>query len=204
MLQRVRFFLSIAVLFASASVTSADWWFWPPETEIAPTCPFENESIKATFSGDWPDTCVPETCEYEIDGGEIRVGLTTYPDHGCGDAITPYSLTAEIGPLVADDYTMIAAWFVYSKGKRTQQSDYEKVATFTVLADAARGDINCDARIDFADIDPFVLVLTDPDAYAQQYPCCRSRFADINQDGRVDFDDIDGFVQCLIDGGCEH
>jgi hypothetical protein len=66
-----------------------------------------------------------------------------------------------------------------------------------------RGDLNCDADVNFDDIDPFVLALTDPDEYNAQYgETCDIKCADINADGIVDFDDIDPFVECLISGGC--
>jgi hypothetical protein len=47
------------------------------------------------------------------------------------------------------------------------------------------------------DIDPFVLALTDPAAYAQQFPDCDRNAADANQDARIDNFDIDPFVILL-------
>ncbi len=70
----------------------------------------------------------------------------------------------------------------------------------TVNAEAfwyPRGDVNCDRAVDFGDINPFVLALTNPVAYAQAYPDCRLALADINGDGRVDFGDINPFVRLL-------
>ncbi len=62
-------------------------------------------------------------------------------------------------------------------------------------------DTNCDGRIDFFDIDPFLLALFDETGYAAAYPDCWHITADVNRDGRVDFFDIDPFVNCLF-GGC--
>jgi outer membrane protein assembly factor BamB len=59
-------------------------------------------------------------------------------------------------------------------------------------------DMNCDARIDFDDIDAFVLALIDEAAYNVAYPDCDAEHADVNRDGRRDFDDIDAFVEELI------
>jgi hypothetical protein len=59
------------------------------------------------------------------------------------------------------------------------------------------GDLNCDGTVSFGDINPFVLTLTNPTAYAQQYPDCDIRGADINGDGVVDFGDINPFVELL-------
>jgi len=59
------------------------------------------------------------------------------------------------------------------------------------------GDMNCDGKVDNFDIDPFVLALTDPNAYQIKYPNCNYTNADINGDGKVDNFDIDPFVQML-------
>ncbi len=64
-----------------------------------------------------------------------------------------------------------------------------------------RGDVNCDGLIDFADINPFVLALSDPAAYGREYPNCSIMLADVNADGLVNFDDINPFA-ALITGGC--
>jgi len=61
----------------------------------------------------------------------------------------------------------------------------------------ARGDLNCDARIDFADINPFVLALTNPTGYQAAYPGCDIINGDINRDGKVNFADINPFVRLL-------
>ncbi len=60
-----------------------------------------------------------------------------------------------------------------------------------------RGDLNCDGNVDFGDINPFVLALTNPAGYAAQYPNCDRLNADINGDGVVDFGDINPFVRLL-------
>jgi 1,4-alpha-glucan branching enzyme len=67
-------------------------------------------------------------------------------------------------------------------------------------APSLRGDINCDGVVDFGDINPFVLALSNPTAYAQTYPCCPLASRDINQDGAFDFGDINPFVS-LLSGG---
>ena len=59
------------------------------------------------------------------------------------------------------------------------------------------GDLNCDGTVDFGDINPFVLALTNPGVYATTYPDCDILNGDINGDGSVDFGDINPFVQLL-------
>ncbi|MCG3125512.1 MAG: hypothetical protein CHACPFDD_00335 [Phycisphaerae bacterium] len=62
-------------------------------------------------------------------------------------------------------------------------------------------DLNCDGQADGFDIDPFVLLLTDPQAYASAFPGCDPICTgDANCDGVVDGFDIDAFVACIGGG----
>jgi hypothetical protein len=61
-----------------------------------------------------------------------------------------------------------------------------------------RGDMNCNGIIDFFDIDPFLLELFTPAAYASAYPQCDPSNADLSLDGTVDFFDIDPFLDVLF------
>ena len=65
------------------------------------------------------------------------------------------------------------------------------------------GDLDCDGDVDSFDIDPFVLAVTDPIAYGQQFPDCDYLLGDLDCDGDVDAFDIDPFVVCLTTGVCE-
>jgi hypothetical protein len=60
-----------------------------------------------------------------------------------------------------------------------------------------RGDVNCDGVVDFGDINPFVLLLSDRAAWAGMYPDCLASNGDINLDGVADFGDINPFVALL-------
>ncbi len=60
-----------------------------------------------------------------------------------------------------------------------------------------KGDLNNDGQINFDDIDPFVLALSDPVAYRQLYGFPPEIAGDANCDGAVNFDDIDPFVELL-------
>jgi hypothetical protein len=64
------------------------------------------------------------------------------------------------------------------------------------------GDMNCDGRVDFDDIECFVLALISRTAYYAHHPDCNYDNGDINGDGAVDFNDVDGLVQCLVSGVC--
>jgi len=56
------------------------------------------------------------------------------------------------------------------------------------------GDVDCDGTLDFEDINPFVLALSNPAAYADAFPGCPLENRDINGDGQCDFADINPFV----------
>jgi hypothetical protein len=62
------------------------------------------------------------------------------------------------------------------------------------------GDVNCDGTVDFGDINPFVLALSDPAQYEVNYPGCPLENRDINGDGACDFGDINPFVAVLTGG----
>jgi hypothetical protein len=59
------------------------------------------------------------------------------------------------------------------------------------------GDMNFDGRVNFGDINPFVLALSDPGGYDAAYPCGNIMDADVNADGQVSFGDINPFVALL-------
>lgn len=60
------------------------------------------------------------------------------------------------------------------------------------------GDINCDGLVDFGDINPFVLYLSDFAAWQAAYAGCPATNGDINGDGLYpSFDDINPFVALL-------
>jgi hypothetical protein len=86
----------------------------------------------------------------------------------------------------------------YRDGWRMLSGDY--VFRTVCSAGFPRGDVNCDGVVNGYDIDPFVLALTDPDAYAEAFPDCDIRLADVNDDGVVNGYDIDPFVMLLVGG----
>jgi probable HAF family extracellular repeat protein len=104
------------------------------------------------------------------------------------------------------EWKLHAAYGISSDGRTiagtSHNSDGEAEAFLAHLGTIRLGDVNCDESIDFDDIDPFVLILTDPDEYRRRFPDCDAGLGDVNRDEVVDFNDIDGFVCCLIEGSC--
>jgi hypothetical protein len=63
------------------------------------------------------------------------------------------------------------------------------------------GDTSGDGQINFADLAPFVMALTDPSGYDAEFPALdRQRRSDINGDGACNFADLGPFVN-LFTGG---
>lgn len=60
------------------------------------------------------------------------------------------------------------------------------------------GDLDCSGLVNFGDINPFVLALTNPATYTDVYPSCSILNADINGDGVANFEDINPFVERIV------
>ncbi len=60
------------------------------------------------------------------------------------------------------------------------------------------GDMNLDGVVDTGDVAPFVLALTDRQAYIDQYGIDPTPIGDINGDGAFDTGDVAPFVQMLV------
>ncbi len=76
-------------------------------------------------------------------------------------------------------------------------TDADYALVVTGVARRTLGDMDCDGDVDFDDINPLVLAISDPVAYAAAFPDCAYELGDIDGDGDVDFDDINGFVALL-------
>jgi hypothetical protein len=64
-------------------------------------------------------------------------------------------------------------------------------------AGARPGDMDMDGDVDFDDIDPLVLGLNNPAAYAKAFTVPATLHGDLDGDGDLDFDDIGAFVDLL-------
>jgi hypothetical protein len=146
---------------------------------------FGGSPVGATYADGqyWDDTA------YRIPAGATRADVTVYYQ----------STRRELIEFLRDEnrtngkgQELYDLWNDYGK------SPPETMATMSVgLTPPLRGDLNCDARIDAFDIEPFIAALLDPVGYAGAYPTCSAELADINSDGAVDAFDIDPFVGLL-------
>ncbi len=101
------------------------------------------------------------------------------------------------------NYAAVAAdpvWFTIRNEHDLQPDDPNDGANLDLFLALAvlPGDMNCDGVVNAFDIDPFVLALTDPAAYAAAYPTCDVLHGDVNGDGMLNAFDIDPFVELLI------
>lgn len=87
-------------------------------------------------------------------------------------------------------------WQIFSSGALdSNMAPMLRMVVKTVVL----GDANGDGFFDFGDIEPFVLALQDPDAFADQYPNVNPDVVlDFDGDGVFSFGDIEGFVNALL------
>ncbi len=90
-----------------------------------------------------------------------------------------------------------AAWSINDQGRIAGVGQHLGQPRAFLLTPLVTGDLNCDGAVNAFDIDPFVLALTDPAAYAAAFATCGVMAADVNGDGVVNAFDIDPFVALL-------
>lgn len=89
------FFLAAAIGPAAAAV-ELPWWL----DSITITPPGQSGLGAVTLSGTWIDTGAPDAIGHSVVGGQLHLSVSA-PDLGVptGDALTPWTLTEEFGPL---------------------------------------------------------------------------------------------------------
>lgn len=80
----------------------------------------------------------------------------------------------------------------------TDMGAYEYGADFEYATSLCPADVNCDGRVDFNDINPMILALTNPTKYVQTYPDCPLLNADTDNNGQVDVQDATLFVRLIV------
>ncbi|MGE0478849.1 MAG: beta strand repeat-containing protein [Phycisphaerae bacterium] len=130
-----------------------------------------------------------------LNGGTLRISLINGYVPQLGDAFGVMLFDSRTGTFAALDAPCLRPL-----GLKFQMVHNATNLIVQVVADSAIGDMNCDCALNNFDIDPFVLAITNPAAYAAAFPGCDVNLADINGDGRVDNFDIDPFVALLTGG----
>jgi hypothetical protein len=134
-----------------------------------------------------------------------------YSRNGFKQAATSQDVT-----LVKGQWAKIERTFTFDSTSWANQDDIKIIAWAQTTASAAPaevynaaqmtwpfppdvpGDANCDGVVNNFDINAFVLALTNPTSYLQQYGCPVN--ADVNGDGAIDNFDINAFVDVLSGG----
>ena len=109
----------------------------------------------------------------------------------------PFDFT--VAPYADDGFNLISVPLAYDDDGTVWiawRGDADEL--ITTLRPLEQGDTNCDGVLNFFDIDPFILALTDPSGYAAAYPECDQMLADIDGNGTVNNFDIDPFVAVLV------
>jgi hypothetical protein len=158
----------------------------------------------------------------QIGGGQNTFGEALAPGTGIGESADVQGGVGQGGPIVVATGTFSAPGETGQYTFRLEEGlanvitelnpppDFSPVTAATVDLSGGTimftvgaflpGDTNCDGAVNGFDIDPFVLALTDPAAYAAQFPECDLSTADVNGDGTVNGFDIDPFVALLTGG----
>jgi hypothetical protein len=145
--------------------------------------------IHGTSTNDYDRLSVQGTANL---AGELDVRLTSGFVPNVGDSFWPVGYSAHTGqfnPVYLPTLPAGRYWRVR----------YEPLGVKLEVVDQQfeTGDLNCDGAVNFDDINPFVLALSDPAGYAMAYPNCDIMNADCDDNGVVNFDDINAFVALL-------
>ncbi len=116
----------------------------------------------------------PGTYNAIVANGPVRLEITPSP---------------AVGAICAESFVRVTVTHQTDSAKST---DVNGNGTLDECEDL--GDLDCSGSVSVADINAFVLALTDPGAYTKQFPECDPLRADANGDGQLSVADINGFV----------
>ncbi len=126
----------------------------------------------------------PAHLAFHPDSGNLLVTETVFPGQGTMDQVLEFTPAgALVGPFAAMPALQNPGAMLFVAGEPA----------------GLLGDLNCDGVVSVGDINPFVLALTDPAAYAAAFPDCDALNGDCNEDGQISVGDINCFV-ALVTG----
>lgn len=137
----------------------------------------------------------------------VAITVTPPDNNGAADGVTPFTRTYAPGTPVT--LTAPLRPVPYTFRRWTIDGAPQPLRVNVLLQPAADrrfltaeywliGDLNGDGLVNNFDVDPFVLALVDPPAYAAQYPALSGAFlGDVNEDGAFDNSDVDAFAALL-------
>ncbi len=146
--------------------------------------------LGGTTAGD--EYCVLDVTGSAILGGELAVVLVDGFVPGLGDGFAVVECGSRSGEFDQTQLPTLPEGLYWRVAYAATGVNLEVIDQQYEL-----GDLNCDGWVNNGDIDAFVMAISDPDAYAANYPGCDINLGDINQDTFVNNGDIDAFVELL-------
>jgi hypothetical protein len=150
------------------------------------------------------DECVPATVTTaQQPPGKywFWVGPSAFTGVPCGTEYVATLTTVPCGAATGACCTLCGGCTVTTQANCTAPALWQGAGTTCTpnpcLPGLCPGDMDCNGWVDFEDINPFVLAISDPAAYQAAYPNCNFLNGDCNGDGYVDFDDINPFIVIL-------
>jgi hypothetical protein len=125
--------------------------------------------------------------------GTLDVRLATGFEPRAGDTFNLLAASAGVG----GDFTSLLLPALEEGLEWDVQVGSSGVSLLVTMLAALLGDLDCDGDVDFDDIGPFALGLSDPAAYEATYGVPPTLKGDLDDDGDFDFDDIPPFVALL-------
>jgi hypothetical protein len=189
----------------------------PTYTVIITTC--DPTPLLTIFAIDWMDMC--DDFNHEPDCTDCPAGVAFSTTTGAATEVaeSPTGTIEPPNPCLGDEICAVASGgtppytYLWSTGETTACVTPPSAGEYCVVItdgngctsppcciSLAIGDLNCDGTVSFADINPFVLYLSDSAAWQSAYPDCPLTNGDINCDGTYgqwSFDDINPFVALL-------
>ena len=127
----IRLFLAVLVLFFVAAGQAAGAWWWPPDNvEIVPENPTSADVVDITFSGNWPDSCIPSSFPIEVTGNDIYFNVISDTNNVCTQVPTPWQETRSVGPLSPGTYRVYAS---LDRGPWTSVTEFYVAETNTYV-----------------------------------------------------------------------
>ena len=103
----IRLFWVLLVLFFVVTDEALGDGEWTPDNvEFVPENPTSIDVVEITFSGNWPDSCIPissiiDVRESDIYDGDIWFDVFSDTNEFCTQVITPWELTESVGSLLS-------------------------------------------------------------------------------------------------------
>lgn len=101
--------ISCVVFFMVAGEVFGEGEWTPDNVEIVPENPTSADVVDITFSGNWPDSCIPSSFPIEVTGNDIYFNVISDLNDVCTQVPTPWQQTRSVGPLSPGTYRVYAS-----------------------------------------------------------------------------------------------